>query len=98
MQSSSRRKDSCRGVDYKVTVSGNVNVTDNALVTIEGTGNYTGKLSQKFSITPKRISQAEVKADDAEYTGSAVTTTISVVLDGKTLVQELTISSATATM
>lgn len=75
------------GVDYKVTVSGNVNVTDNALVTIEGTGNYTGKLSQKFSITPKRISQAEVKADDAEYTGSAVTTTVSVVLDGKTLVQ-----------
>ncbi len=75
------------GTDYKITATDNVNVTDPAKLTIEGTGNYTGKLSQSFSITAKKITQAVVTADPAEYTGKPVTTTVKVVLDGQVLSQ-----------
>ena len=75
------------GTDYKITATDNVNVTDPAKLTIEGTGNYTGKLSQSFSITAKKITQAVVTADPAEYTGKPVTTTVKVVLDGQVLRQ-----------
>lgn len=73
------------GTDYTVVASNNINVTDKAVLTITGKGNYTGKVTGYFSITPKRISEAEVSVDPAEYTGKALQPELTVVLDGKTL-------------
>lgn len=77
------------GVDYTVTASDNVDVTDSAKLTIKGIGNYAGSVTTQFVISPKRISLAEVKAESAEYTGAPVETAVEVVLDGITLKKDV---------
>lgn len=73
------------GTDYTIAASNNINVTDDAVVTITGKGNYSGKAETYFSITPKRISSAELTVADAEYTGAPLEPAVTVILDGKTL-------------
>lgn len=73
------------GTDYTIAASNNINVTDEAVVTITGKGNYSGKADTYFSITPKRISSAELTVADAEYTGAPLEPAVTVILDGKTL-------------
>ena len=73
------------GTDYTIAASNNINVTDEAVVTITGKGNYSGKADTYFSITPKRISSAELTVVDAEYTGAPLEPAVTVILDGKTL-------------
>ena len=72
------------GTDYEVSYASNTNA-GTATVTITGKGNYSGTADATFTISAKSIGSATVTAADATYTGSAVTTDVTVVLDGKTL-------------
>lgn len=77
--------------DYTVSNPGsgaNTNV-GNGMVTITGAGNYTGTVSQRFTITDADLSAATITLNPTSYayTGSMVTPTIqSVVVGGRTLV------------
>lgn len=75
-----------KGTDYDVSYENNTAVGE-ATVTVTGKGNYTGTLSDKFTITPISIASATVTADDVTYTGSPLNTTIKVVLGDVTLVE-----------
>lgn len=79
------------GSDYTVNNPGagtNTNV-GNGIISITGTGNYTGSASQQFTITAADLSTATITLNPASYayTGSTITPTIqSVVVGGQTLV------------
>ena len=73
------------GTDYTAVCSNNVNVGKRAMVTVTGTGNYTGTTIGYFEITAKNISGADVTAADAEFTGMPVTPAITVTVDGEIL-------------
>ena len=73
------------GTDFTFSYSGNKNVGDNATLTINGTGNYTGTASKTFTIAPKSIDGATIKLvqDRFDYDGSVKTVSIdSVTLSG----------------
>ena len=80
--------------DYTVSYSNHTNV-GTATVTVTGKGNYTGSNTAQFTITkateePKKIdlSNATVALSQTTYTydGKAKTPSVTVTLDGKTLV------------
>ena len=74
------------GTDYTITYANNINA-GNASIIFEGHGNYTGKLKKTFKIHHKSIASASVsKTSPREYTGDAQTQTLTVSLEGKTLV------------
>ena len=54
---------------------------------ITGTGNYKGTGSTTFKIVTRDLSGAAVTASNRTYTGSAVGSTTTVKLDGRTLVK-----------
>ncbi|MCR5527975.1 MAG: type II secretion system GspH family protein [Saccharofermentans sp.] len=64
------------GPDYTLEYFNNVNVTNEAYVSITGTGNYTGTHALYFTILPKDISegQIDVSPDDSN--------TVTVTVDG----------------
>lgn len=72
----SRTKDMSRkdgllaGFDYVVTYSDNINVNENsttkATVTIEGIGNYTGRILKKFVIEPGTLGVTYIGAKDTD--------------------------------
>ena len=65
-----------KGTDYTISYSSNVNDgTGNA--TISGKGNYTGSTTISFTINKRPISEATLTAASKEYTGSALSTTVS---------------------
>ena len=51
-----------KGTDYSVSYENNVNVGTAAIVTVTGTGNYSGTVSKNFTINP-------VDADDSDELG-----------------------------
>lgn len=64
------------GRDYKVTYTGNTNV-GTATVTITGTGNYDGVVTETFKINAIDIADSQTGAEvsgiaDKSYTGSAI--------------------------
>ena len=73
-----------RGVDYKITYSNNIDATDNAIIEIEGIGNYTGIANEIFSIEPKDISNTVVVSEipDYYYTGKVITPSLNI-FDGE---------------
>lgn len=75
-----------KNVDYTLTYSDNTSV-GTAGVTIKGKGNYTGELLKTFVISAASISSAEITANDVDYTGSNVAADITVVHNGKTLIE-----------
>ena len=58
-------------------VSGNTatNVNDSLTLTIEGTGNYTGKAAVKWKITPREVTPA-IEVASCTYTGDALEPTV----------------------
>lgn len=55
--------------DYTISYKNNVNAADKKsvkapVITITGRGNYEGKINKTFTIAPKDIRDADVKADD----------------------------------
>ena len=59
-------------ITYRI-VSGNTatNVNDSLTLTIEGTGNYTGKAAVKWKITPREVTPA-IEVASCTYTGDAL--------------------------
>lgn len=55
--------------DLKYNYKNNRKVTDAATVTIQGQGNYTGKIKCSFKIKPIQFSDYEYHIADIEYTG-----------------------------
>ena len=74
------------GTDYALTYSNN-RKAGTATVAVTGRGNYTGSVNPRptFRILPASIEDAQVYASSVEYTGSPVTTTVSVFLGEKVL-------------
>lgn len=73
--------DLVEGKDYTVTYTNNVNKGTSAKATIAGMGNYEGNASKTFEIVEEDITKATIAAEDQEYTGSALTTTVTVTLN-----------------
>lgn len=77
-----------KDTDYTVNYTGNTNV-GNATVTVTGTGNYTGKKTESFTIAPAQLNDATVKVNGTyTYTGQAQTPAsndVVVTLGGKTV-------------
>ena len=74
--------------DYKVTYSTTdfTNVTGTITVTITGIGNYTGKATRTYSITPKTYT-VTTESDSKVYDGTALTAggTVNNLVDGETV-------------
>ena len=76
------------GVDYKVSYENNVNASEEAIVRIDGLGNYNDNRKINFTILPKDISNAEVVYEtEWDYTESAIEPPVTVTVDGKELVK-----------
>ncbi len=73
--------------DYTVAYEDNIDVGV-ATVTITGKGNYTDKQSANFNVVKANLSKAVVVGKDQKYTGSAVTTKVTVTLNGVTLTED----------
>lgn len=71
-----------KDTDYTVEYMDNINAGTSATVKITGKGNYTGSKTTTFVISPADLSNAVVTGVDKKYTGSAVTTTVTVTIDG----------------
>lgn len=64
--------------DYELSYNNNINVGQ-AEITIRGIGNYTGEVTEKFSIVSKDISLATIQDIESQtYTGQEIQPTISV--------------------
>ena len=50
--------------DYTLTITKNVNVTNEALITVVGRGNYGGRETATFKITPKSLQDEEITVDE----------------------------------
>ena len=72
------------GVDYKVSYENNVNASEEAIVRIDGLGNYNDNRKIKFTIVPKSVNSADITAlvepTSVEYTGSAITVNLTCLL------------------
>ncbi|GEM_PF-1733338 len=73
--------------DYKISNNGGINA-GNYSVTVEGTGNYKGKVSKEYTINPKCLGDNDIEAvnpGDEEYNGKSHTPGITVKADGDVL-------------
>ena len=62
------------GRDYRVAYySNNINASSNAFAIIEGVGNYAGRKTAYFTISPESIAVASLSVPDVIYTGFART-------------------------
>jgi len=75
------------GTDYEITSYGsNTYVTSNAYVYVKGIGNFTGKKYIYFEITKSKLSDCVLEAiPDVNYTGSAITPSITLSYKGAAL-------------
>lgn len=73
--------------EYSVAYSQNTDA-GTGIVTVTGTGNYTGTASKTFQILPADLSAGSISAlPDAAYTGAPITPEPSVIWKGRTLVK-----------
>ena len=56
------------GRDYRADYSNNVNVTDSAVLTITGMGNYSGSTTARFKISARNLADADITVASARYT------------------------------
>ena len=68
LTNNTNRKKLVRGVDYTVDYSDNVNIGDEAMVTVTGTGNYTGTKNQSFKIEGKDLGLTTLTLSQDSYT------------------------------
>ena len=74
--------------DYSYTISYEDNINaGTAKVTVKGKGNYTGTVTEEFTILPKDISSATIYGveENYEYTGKEITPTVTVKDNSKLL-------------
>ena len=58
-------------------------------MTITGINNYSGTKSVRFTISPRRITDADITVAAARYTGQSLTPALTVTIGGMTLVQDV---------
>lgn len=76
-----------KDTDYTLTYSNNTNA-GTATVTVTGKGSYSGTTSATFTISRKSLSNTNIASvADQAYTGSAITPSPAVTVNGKTLVK-----------
>ena len=78
------------GKDYTVSYSNNIAAGNNtARVIVEGTGNYTGKVSKSFTIDAASLADAQMtlSQDSYVYDGTAKTPAATLVLGGRILAE-----------
>lgn len=75
-----------KGVDYKISYDSNINV-GTGIITIQGIGNYTGKITNFFTINPKAINEITINKDKFVYTGEEIKPKVTVKYEGKKLVE-----------
>lgn len=73
-----------RNVHYTLAWSNNTDVTDSAVVTVVGKGNYSGSSEINFEIAPMNVNRLSVSAATRYYTGEAVSPNVTVKL-GRTV-------------
>jgi hypothetical protein len=56
------------GRDYTISYKGNKKPTQDAILTIEGKGNFSGSKEYPFSIEPKHIKDVKISINDVVYT------------------------------
>jgi len=94
-------KELVRNTDYLISFTNNINV-GTATVTVTGSKNYTGTLTETFEVIRADIATASVTGINAtyEYTSAAITPEPTVIFNGVTLVKDtdytLTYSANTA--
>ena len=76
------------GRDYRADYSNNVNVTDSAVLTITGMGNYSGSTTARFKISARNLADADITVASARYTGDPLTPAVTVSLGGTALVED----------
>jgi len=73
------------GTDYTVAFNNN-SVPGNAVIIVNGTGNYSGIATIGFKITPRSIAELEASSiEDQLYTGSAIKPSVSLMFNGNKL-------------
>lgn len=77
------------GVDYKLTYENNINVGNNAKITIQGINEYVGTMTKTFSILPINLKNTTttLAKTSYSYTGKAIKPTVKIV-NGKTTLKE----------
>ena len=77
------------GVDYKLTYENNINVGNNAKITIQGINEYVGTMTKTFSILPINLKNTTITLAKTSYsyTGKAIKPTVKI-LNGKTTLKE----------
>ena len=73
------------GVDFTVSFPEDMTNVGEKTITVMGMGNYAGTVTKTFAITPANIEGAAVSGQTQIYTGEALTTTVTVTLNGRTL-------------
>ena len=76
--------------DYTVSgYSNNINVGNEAEVTVEGQGKYTGSATGKFTISKADLSTVTVGAiDDQTFTGAEIKPAVTVTFNGKAVAED----------
>ena len=81
-------KDLKSGTDYEISYTNNTDVTNMAVVTITGKGNYSGSKQLVFKIVPVNISAPSVRVGtipERTFTGSAIQPSVKITFNNKAL-------------
>ena len=76
------------GTDYSFSYRDNINVGEQATITMTGLGNFTGSVETHFKILPIDISDLELQIPDHHYTGSAIEPEILILAGDEQLVRD----------
>ena len=76
-------------MDYKLTYENNINVGNNAKITIQGINEYVGTITKTFSILPINLKNTTITLANTSYsyTGKAIKPALKI-LNGKTTLKE----------
>lgn len=82
-----------KDTDYKVTYSNNINVPADEkqpqpTITVEGMGDYTGKVELTFTIKPVDVNDLELKPIDKTYKGTVIQADVKLYFKGKLLTRK----------
>ena len=75
-----------KDTDYTVTYKDNTNAGE-ATVTVTGTGEYTGTVTKKFTITKKDIADLQMEGKDKVYRGSPINADVNMYYNNVKLVR-----------
>ena len=72
-----------QGIDYLISFANNLNANSNAIVMLEGIGEFSGTAYQAFHIDMINLDKCSISIAGQEYTGSYLTPTPRITLNGR---------------